>query len=237
VTALPAFAPAPLRGIELLDDPSTDATLALRSLQDVAAANRWFGGTQAVLSELRPLLRDAAARGTPLSLLDLGSGAGDILVAARRLAGRLGAQLRTIGLERTLPLAHAGLGACGETLAADALALPFADGTVDVVMCSQVLHHFEGEAAEALVREMHRVAGRAVLISDIRRAWGALAGVWLGSFLLGFHPVSRHDGVVSVRRGFRAAELARIVERATGVRPSVHDRLGFRVTTCWSTGT
>jgi len=231
----PTFAPAKWRGVELLDDPAVDAALAIRSLQDVAAANRWFGGTRAVLAELRPLLRDAATRGEPLALLDLGSGAGDILVAARALATRLGARIETIGLERTLPLAREGRTASGDTLAAEALALPFSDGSVDVVMCSQVLHHVAGDDASALLREMHRVARTAVIVSDIRRAWGALIGVWLGSFLLGFHPVSRHDGVVSVRRGFRAAELAALVERAVGVRPSVHDRPGFRVTTVWST--
>ncbi len=228
------FVPAPWRGIELLDDPSVDAALAIRSLRDVAAANRWFGGTWAVLAELRPLLHEAARRGDALSLLDLGSGAGDILVAARRLAQRLGATVETIGLERTLPLAAAGHAACGASLAADALALPFADRSVDVVMCSQVLHHFPEPTAHTLLREMHRVARRAVIVSDIRRAWGALAGVWLGSFVLGFHPVSRHDGVVSVRRGFRAAELAALVEGAVGLRPRVRDRLGFRVTTCWN---
>jgi len=236
VTPFFSFAPPPWRGVELLDDPSTDPALSLRALQDVATANRWFGGTLAVLAELRPLLREAKARGESLTLLDLGSGAGDVLVAARRLATRMGVQLHTIGLERTFPLAHAGRGACGLSLAADALTLPFANGAVDVVMCSQVLHHFEEDEARQLLREMHRVSRRAVLIADLRRAWGALAGVWLGSFLLGFHPVSRHDGVVSVRRGFRAAELASLVDRAVAVQPVVHDRLGFRVTTCWRTG-
>ena len=236
-----SFAPAQWRGVELLDDPSTDPALSLRALDDVAAANRWFGGTRAVLAELRPLLREAKARGEPikslksLTLLDLGSGAGDVLVAARQLATRMGVRLDTIGLERTFPLAHAGRGACGLSLAADALTLPFANGAVDIVMCSQVLHHFAEDEARQLLREMHRVARRAVIISDLRRSWGALGGVWLGSFLLGFHPVSRHDGVVSVRRGFRAAELASLAERAVGVRPVVHDRLGFRVTTRWST--
>jgi SAM-dependent methyltransferase len=234
VSAVIGYAPSPWRGVELLDDPDTDPSLAIRSLRDVAAANRWFGGTRAVLAELRPLLHDAAGDGRSLTVLDLGSGAGDVVAAARRLAARIGVRLRTIGLERTHPLAHAGRAACGETLVADALALPFADRSVDVVMCSQVLHHFEAGPAAALLREMHRVARRRVIVADIRRAWGALAGVWLGSWVLGFHPVSRHDGCVSVRRGFRSHELAALVERAVAVRPSVRNRPGFRVTTSWT---
>ena len=81
---------------------------------------------------------------------------------------------------------------------------------------------------------MNRVARHRVVISDLRRSFLAAAGLWLGSFPLGFHPVSRHDGVVSVMRGFLPFELADIVERATGRRPAVVRRLGFRLTTSWT---
>jgi hypothetical protein len=62
----------------------------------------------------------------------------------------------------------------------------------------------------------------------------AATGLWIGSFLLGFHPVSRHDGVVSVMRGFVPSELAEIVNRAIGWRPIVTRRIGFRLTTSWT---
>ena len=104
---------------------------------------------------------------------------------------------------------------------------------MDVVLASQVLHHFPENAAIAMVREMNRVARRRVVISDLRRSMMAATGLWLSSFLLGFHPVSRHDGVVSVMRGFVPSELAEIVAKATGQRPRVYRRLGFRLTTSW----
>jgi hypothetical protein len=45
--------------------------------------------------------------------------------------------------------------------------------------------------------------------------------------------VTRHDGVLSVLRGYTPSELATVVSRAVGVRPSIHKRLGFRMTTSW----
>jgi Polyketide cyclase / dehydrase and lipid transport len=45
--------------------------------------------------------------------------------------------------------------------------------------------------------------------------------------------VSRHDGVVSVLRGFAEYELASLVREATGVWPRVRRRLGWRVTASW----
>jgi SAM-dependent methyltransferase len=229
-----ALAPTRRRGIELLDDPSTDTALATRSLQDVARSNRWFGGANAVIAELVPVLAAARDRSAPLTLLDVGTGAGDIPELARRIADRGGVRLLTMGLEVTPALAAASRPRSGDAIAGDALALPFADRSVDIVACSQVLHHFEAADGARLLAEMNRVARVRVIVADIRRAWAAAAGVWVGSWALGFHPVSRHDGVVSVLRGFRAAELSAAVVAATGCLPSVRNRRGFRVTASWT---
>jgi len=79
-------------------------------------------------------------------------------------------------------------------LGGDARALPLADRSVDIVICSQVLHHFfDGETAQVL-RELDRVARLRVIVADLQRSRLAAAGIWLASFLLAFHPVSRHDG-------------------------------------------
>src|SRR3712207_2435558 len=48
-----------------------------------------------------------------------------------------------------------------------------------------------------------------------------------------FHPVSRHDGVVSILRGFTAGELAALVREAVGVTPVVRRRLGWRLAASW----
>jgi hypothetical protein len=37
-----------------------------------------------------------------------------------------------------------------------------------------------------------------------------------------------------VMRGYTSAELAAAVDAAVGLRPRVHERVGFRVTTSWS---
>jgi hypothetical protein len=80
---------------------------------------------------------------------------------------------------------------------------------------------------------MNRVARCAVVIADLRRSWIAAGGFWAASFPLLFHPITRHDGVVSVMRGFTPSELADTVEQAIAVRPRVQQRLGFRLTTSW----
>ncbi len=224
------FTPPRTRADEILDDPGVTPELITRSMRDVARANILFGGTRAAMAELRPAF---AAMSSPIDLLDVGTGLGDIPAAAKRLARTMGLELRTIGIDRSLPLIALQRGLTDAVLGGDAFALPFRNRSIDVVMASQVLHHFPPELAVVFVRELSRVATKRVVISDLRRSLVAAAGLWLGSFPLGFHPVSRHDGVVSVMRGFLPAELAEIVQEATGQRPTVRRRLGFRLTTSW----
>ncbi|MDA1080646.1 MAG: methyltransferase domain-containing protein [Gemmatimonadetes bacterium] len=236
------FAPPRVRGSEHLDDHTLDPAVALRSLVDISRSNRLLGGTSAVLSAIRPyLVRAAGRRRTPadgnggvLSIVDVGTGAGDIPVAVRLLASRLDIRTRTIGLDRTLPIAAAANRACGLAVAGDARQLPFADRSVDVVTCSQLLHHFADPEALMVIRELHRVARTCVVIGELRRSWIAAAGVWLLSWPLAFHRVSRHDGVVSVVRGYAGDELAALVRNAVGITPTIQHRPAYRVTAAWS---
>lgn len=228
------FTPARRRGTEILDDPNADAALSLRSLRDIALANRFFGGRRAVLQEVLALLRRHPSGTEPVTLLDIGTGLGDIPSAAAAMAKRRGITMHTIGLERAALLAAAASQRCTTAVAADAMCLPFADGSVDIITCSQVLHHFEDDDASQLLRECTRVARLGVVVGDLRRSWLAVAGLWASSFVLGFHPVSRHDGMLSVLRGYTRGELRDLVQTATGCPTGVHQRLGFRVTAVWS---
>ena len=223
------------RGVELLDDPHIDPVVRERSIVDVTRSNRWLGGLHAVRATLRDaLLGTSGDRKTRLILLDVGTGLADIPQGARSVARELGLELFTIGADEASSLLAAARSAIDAGVCADALALPFADGAVDVVICSQLLHHFVDTDAALLVKELSRVARRAVVVSDLRRSWIAAAGFWLLSFPMRFHPVTRHDGTVSVMRGFTSSELRRIVRAGAGVEPVVDRRVGYRLTARWT---
>jgi SAM-dependent methyltransferase len=219
-----------MRGVEILDDPNVDPDLMTRSLADVARSNSLFGGLSSAIDELKEVLDELPREAT---LLDVGTGLGDIPCRAREVARQNGIELTTVGLDSALELARASRPVLTLAVCGDALRLPFADNSIDIVMCSQVLHHFAGTDALKLLREMNRVARARVIVSDLRRSWIAVAGLWLASFPLRFHAVSRHDGVVSVLRGFTPDELVDTVRQAVARDPVVHRRRAFRVTTSW----
>ena len=223
--------PARKRGLEILDDPDVDPDVVTRSLADVVRSNSLFGGLSSAIDELKEALKEVPHQAT---LLDVGTGLGDIPCRAREVARQVGIDLTTVGLDSALELARASRPVLTLAICGDALRLPFADHSIDIVMCSQVLHHFEGADALELLREMNRVARVRVIVSDLRRSWIAAAGLWLASFPLRFHAVSRHDGVVSVMRGFTPEELVDTVRDAVARKTVVHRRRGFRVTTSWA---
>jgi hypothetical protein len=222
------------RGVEYLDDPACNPDIRARSLADVARANRWFGGTRAAIAELTPALRVLRGRDRPVTLLDVGTGLGDIPARLRETA--TGTPFATIGLDAAPSVATASQGSVDHAVVGDALALPVADDGVDVVLCSQLLHHFEHADAVRLLRELDRVARERVVVSDLHRSPVAAAGLWLASFPMRFHRVSRHDGVVSILRGFTPGELTELVHEAVGTHPVVRRRLGWRVTASWTPG-
>ena len=98
------------------------------------------------------------------SVLDVGSGTGRVL---RYLKERAPAVRRT-GLEpvdELREIARASGIDAAEILGGDAQQLPFADGSFDLVCAFGVLHHVRDHAR--VVAEMLRVAGKAIMISDV----------------------------------------------------------------------
>lgn len=220
------LAPARRRGVEVLDDPATPDDLRQRAMADIARSNRLFGGTRAVTRGL-----DTGLRGTVAPrVLDVGIGTGDI---AREI-GRRHPDATILGVDMSESLLRVARLHVAGVAAGTALRLPVRDRSIDVVVCSQLLHHFEDPDAAALIRELHRVSRRRVIVADIRRSWLAAIGFWAASSALRFHPVTRHDGVVSVLRGFTAAELRSLVHTATGIEPVVDRGAFWRLTASWS---
>ena len=224
--------PSRRRGVEMLDDPTVDDETRSRSLADVARSNALLGGRRAVWRALQAALRRPRDAATPL-VLDVGTGAADLA----RLARDAGARVVGVDLAHSLVRTARQRGAVDHALVADAARLPLSDAVVDVTLCSQLLHHFEHEDARRVLAELHRVTRGTVIVADLRRSWLAAAGFWLVSWPLRFHRVTRHDGVVSVLRGFTAPELRTLVQEATGITPRVERRLGWRLVATWNAAT
>ena len=186
---------------ELLD--SLPEHEARASLADLVRINRDWGGH----STLRRLLAQVARRDEEFSLLDVGAASGDMGDCVR--ANYPGARVTSLDYRRSHLRENSGPSVVG-----DAFALPFRDTSFDFVFCSLFLHHFTNAQITGLLAGFGRVARRAVLVIDLERNpiayWFLPATRWL----LGWDPVTVHDGKISVEAAFRPRELEALAQAA-----------------------
>jgi ubiquinone/menaquinone biosynthesis C-methylase UbiE len=153
---------------ELLDGDRLDPAELSLNLREMATLNRLPGGMDRSVGAVARLLGEAGG-GAPLSVLDVGTGAGDF---ARRLLRRTPVRVTVVDLrDEVLRIAGRNLrGTQGVTLLrADARQLPFPDAAFDVAHASLLLHHFDPGDAITALRELRRVARLGVVINDLRR--------------------------------------------------------------------
>lgn len=173
------------------------------TLQDLVRINRYFGGHRAI----RSLLKAVAQRNDRFSLLDVGAASGDSSRAIRRAYPFA----KVLSVDRN----QTNLNQAPEPkLLADAFALPFKDSSFDYVFCSSFLHHFTDEQIIELFRGFRRIAKRAVLIVDIERHYVPYWFMRLSKPFLGWHWLTVHDGLLSVRAALTSSEIRRLAQLA-----------------------
>lgn len=195
--------------LEMLDLLAKEDPRAIRSRKDLRRINRVMA-THSILC--RGI--DAATRGRPpRRIVELGVGDGTLLLrlARRRAAKWPGVEATVVDRQDLIAaetqLGFATLGWKLRVVARDVF--DWIDETdpvpYDLLLANLFLHHFAGEA---LRRLLSGIAARtnAFVACEPRRAATALFGSHLVG-LLGCNAVSRNDAVLSVRAGFRDAEL------------------------------
>lgn len=228
---MPTLLPRVLHAVELIDSPDQDAALLEESMGQVAGVNRWLGGRRALLAHMHEMLPASGAA----TILDAGTGTGDLPRAMVEHARRIGRDVRVHATDAHPHMVEMARRACSSwpeisVGRADVLALPYEDRAFDGATLAMTLHHLEGDDAIRALRELARVSRRAVIVSDLERSllnWiGALAlgaTVWRGNRL------TRHDGPLSVRRSFTAAELRDLARAAGFADARVHRHVPYRL--------
>jgi ubiquinone/menaquinone biosynthesis C-methylase UbiE len=111
---------------------------------------------------------------------------------------------------------------------ADGLSLPFRPRTFDIVLCSTMLHHLDWQQGIALLQSMAAVARHAVVVNDLVRSRLHYYAARLLLAVMACHPVTRHDGALSVLRAYSVGEVREMAHRA-GLAPArVSAVLGYR---------
>jgi ubiquinone/menaquinone biosynthesis C-methylase UbiE len=219
---MPSFAARTVAD-EMMDDFSIVDARLTRALDNLRYVNRYLGGYAATMKHFVPLLRSLAER--PVQVLDLATGVADFPDYLVNWADRRSVHVDVIAvdanpatvayacdsLNRDLPQA---LRARIDVVEGDALATGYDDDAFDVSVTTLFMHHLSHKQAVHLVREMDRVSRYGFVVNDLQRHRLAYYGISFLGNLLPVSPMFRHDGPVSVLRGFTRDELHTIAREA-----------------------
>ena len=203
--------------LEYIDTGNYTAEEYEDCIGELQFVNRWMGDAHSLKVTL---LREVEEQGLKsFSMLDVGAGSGELLRVAATWARQTKRHLRGVGLELNESMAESINEESDRfdeisSVRGDALKLPFADAQFDYVICSLFTHHFVDEQVVRIFQEMSRVARRRIFVIDLHRHPIAyLLYTTLGKLVL-HNRLIRHDGALSILRGFKTDELLELAQRA-----------------------
>jgi 2-polyprenyl-3-methyl-5-hydroxy-6-metoxy-1,4-benzoquinol methylase len=193
--------------LEMMDRDQPPSAELERDLERIRQLNRWFGSYHLVLGFIRNWIRPA----DKLRVVDLATGSGDIPRLIVDYARKIGARVEIDALDRqpaTLEIAR--------RLSADYPEISYREANIlewksvesyDITLCTLALHHFSNEDAVRLLRRCCQVSKRFVLVSDLRRSFSLVAGVYVLTTLIFREPMTRYDTRLSAIRAFSFSEM------------------------------
>lgn len=202
---------------ELMDDESPDRTAP--SLRDLVRINQLLGGHRVLRQALAQSVRPDEA----FTMLDVGAASGDAEAIVRQHYPRA----RVTSLDYR---AHHMRAALGQRVLGDAFQLPFRKHSFDIVYCGLFLHHFSEEQVTQLLRSFGATARRFIIANDLERHVLPFYFLPATRWLFHWHPITLHDGPISVQAGFSRVELQQLARNAELQNPAVQAyRPAFRL--------
>ncbi|MBI3073696.1 MAG: class I SAM-dependent methyltransferase [Deltaproteobacteria bacterium] len=215
-------------GDELLDDPAFSMAERVHTLDKLDRFNAHLGSYAKWGALVETLVVSAEQAGhAPVRVVDLAAGHGGFAIALKQRLGRRIAITATDTADEYLELGRSRARASGADIAfavQDATNLTnFAEGDVDVFLCTQSLHHFPPGMVARLFAEAARRATTGVSFIDGERGWVPLVTAVLLMTAYGRTWPLIHDTYVSLRRMYTLEELRLIGALA----PAVPDRISI----------
>jgi len=214
---------------EIMDNMSVDGDFLEQALRELTRINLWLGGHATSLKGIRTL-----AKYIPLpkilTILDVGAGGADIVDATSSM--RANVQITSLDLNQGACDYAARMHPSLQVVNGSVFAIPFNHQSFDIVHASLFLHHFTESELHEILRSLMNVSKYGIVINDLRRSVFAYLGITFLTQLFSRSSMVKHDGPLSVRRGFTKKELQRLCASLSSASFTIHRRWAFRWLVC-----
>lgn len=191
---------------EIIDLRPLNSQEAASAFTLVSMVNRYLGGTRVILHHLKQFSKKWDKEGK-VRILDLGTGISDIPEAVIRWGKKNGFKIEVTALDLFHEPLKSGRKISGIfPVQANCFHPPFRDKTFDYVTASLFFHHLSDDEILRTLRNAAGLAKKGIIINDLSRSLFSYAGFWLLT-LFTRDPIFRHDGLLSIRKGFTKKDL------------------------------
>lgn len=186
---------------ELMDEPCSYAEFR-DCLRDLVRVNRTVFSYRPTLKWLEQF---TAIQETPLHIVDVGCGAGDMLRRIQRWAKRKRFPVRLTGIDlnphATQTARELGTEANIEWVTTDALSY-VPQIKADLIISALFTHHLSDHRIVDFLCWMERTARQGWFVNDLHRSQTSYYAFKLLARVMRWHHFVQHDGPVSIRRSF-----------------------------------
>lgn len=217
---------------EIMDDYNFQGNEMKNLLKDLKFVNKWLGGNKITINGLELLLKNNSKKET-ITILDIGCGDGEMLRKCAKFGVKNNFNLKCIGIDFNENIIETA-----ENLSNNYNNITFITvdifkekekiPTCDIALCTLFLHHFSNKKIEDLIKILTEKTRIGLIINDLHRSKIAFNLFKIFSNLFLKTKTAKHDGLVSIARGFKYNGLIGISNSIPKQQTTIHWRWAFR---------
>jgi 2-polyprenyl-3-methyl-5-hydroxy-6-metoxy-1,4-benzoquinol methylase len=217
---------------EIMDDFAMEGEILRDALDKIASINQLLGGNKVTLAGVKMLIASKPSDQV-FRITDIGCGNGDMLRTLADYAKKKGLHFILKGIDANkFTISHA------QSLSTDYPNITYACSDIfddlsktepcDIMLCTLTLHHFKDEEIINLLQNFKRSATMGIVINDLQRSAIAYYLFKALCYVFRLNDMSREDGLISILRGFKRADLLKYTKQLNLKSSSIKWKWAFR---------
>lgn len=220
--------------VEIMDDLSCSGNVVEQTLVELEITNKWLGGNSVTRNGLTSILSPHRFTNDHIiKIADLGCGGGDMLKLLASHFKKKGLKGVFTGIDANqniIDFARENSKSFNEITyhTLDIFSEDFRSHQYDIIFATLFFHHFTATQLVEIFNSLKKQATTGVVVNDLHRHWLAYYSIKLLTKLFSRSSMVKHDGPLSVLRGFRKSELVEILQKAGVKNYSLKWKWAFR---------
>ncbi|NII85531.1 MULTISPECIES: methyltransferase domain-containing protein [unclassified Pedobacter] len=217
---------------EIMDDFAMEGEILRDALDKIASINQLLGGNKVTLAGVKILIANKPLDQV-IRITDIGCGNGDMLRTLADYAKKQGLHFILKGVDANqFTISHA------QSLSANYPNITYACSNIfddlsktepcDIMLCTLTLHHFKDEEIIDLLNNFKKSATMGMVINDLQRSAIAYYLFKALCYVFRLNDMSRADGLISILRGFKRADLLKYTKQLKVKSSSIKWKWAFR---------